>query len=71
MRTVERTDGCYGPSTQTTVYTIRFIEKVPYWTFQQKGEWVNPNYQLETYTFSIKQLTEDTAEVTIGWIYTP
>lgn len=71
MRTVERTDGCYGSSTHTTVYTIRFIEKVPYWTFQQKGEWVNPNYQLETYTFSIKQLTEDTAEVTIGWIYTP
>ena len=70
-KTVKQTDGCYGPSTSTRVYTIRFTEKVPYWTYQQKGNWHNPDYVLETYEFSIAQLSEDTAEVTIDWKYIP
>lgn len=70
-KTVKQTDGCYGPSTSTKVYTIRFTEKVPYWTFQQQGNWINPDYVLESYQFSIRQLSEDTAEVTIDWKYIP
>ena len=70
-KTVKQTDGCYGPSTSTKVYTIRFKEKVPYWAFQQQGNWTNPDYPLESYQFSIAQLSEDTAEVTIDWKYIP
>lgn len=70
-KTIERTDGCYGPSTLTTVYTIRFVEKVPNWIFQQNGEWINPTYVLESYKFKTKQLSEDMAEITVSWKYTP
>jgi hypothetical protein len=68
---LEQTDGCFGPSTSSKLYTIRFAEEVPNWTFQQTGHWVNPDYSLESYHIRIKQLSEDTAEVTVNWEYVP
>lgn len=71
IETIGRADGCFGPSTSITVYTIRFVEKVPDETFKQRGLWVNPDYSLEKKHFWIKQLTEDTAEVIVNWEYVP
>jgi hypothetical protein len=47
------------------------VEKVPNWIFQQNGEWINPTYVLESYKFKTKQLSEDMAEITVSWKYTP
>lgn len=72
IEVIENVDGCYGPSTYTTVYKIRFIKNDN--TGSNKNHckiWHNPNYSLETVTINIAYLSEKEANVTVHCEYEP
>ena len=72
VETVDQKDGCYGPSTSTTVYTIRFVENFPNASSVKKNYcWESPVYAMEKINLRFELLTPDTAKVWVYWKYTP